>query len=200
MFSFFRTVFHYRVDFSPAVDETFVRRQLYKPFRKPIAEGGFGISIFDGHSIWMVARITEGIGAPPAVRVSTRDGDPTQYSLTIKMVGQLNPGDPGFIQIYNNITRACLRALKLAPMGRNYFDPRAEVILSQHRLKLWPGFVTTMRQHDRGILYCVELTHKVIRTEDVFSVMKRVRAEANQRGQDHKQAVAKEIVGSIVSF
>jgi len=57
-----------------------------------------------------------------------------------------------------------------------------------------------MRQHDAGLLYCVELTNKVIRMDSVWTFMRTARAQATQRNQDFKELIRKEIVGSIVSL
>jgi len=68
-----------------------------------------------------------------------------EHRTTIKLVAGLAPGEP---KLYNNANRACLIIRKLCSMGRNYFDPDAEVApaVSTYRLKLWPGFVNCVSQ------------------------------------------------------
>jgi len=133
-------MYHYRVDFTPVVDETKVRLKLMRQFR---GTDGFGNFIFDGHSLWKTSPLAENL----LTQVAKLEGDTTEHRITIKLVSGVAPGDPQYLQLYNNVTRACLRILKLCSMGRNYFDPNAEVVLPQYRLKLWPGFVTTVSQH-----------------------------------------------------
>ena len=46
---------------------------------------------------------------------------------------------------------------------RNYFDPKAAVTLAAHKLEIWPGYVTSIRQHEEQILLCCEVSCKVLR-------------------------------------
>ena len=90
--------------------------------------------------------------------------------------------------------------LGLSLMGRNYFDPSGRIVLAQHRLELWPGFVTTLREHDYGLIYCVEITHKVIRTDSVWDFIRQVRADFEHRnGLDYvKEEVLRQLKGTII--
>jgi len=98
------------------------------------------------------------------LEIMTRSqNEPMQIKL--RLVSIAKPGDLACIQIYNIMVRICFQLLELTLMGRNYFDHTSPIQMPQHRLSLWPGFVSTLRQHDAGMLYCVELTHKVIRMD-----------------------------------
>ena len=39
------------------------------------------------------------------------------------------------------------------------------------KLELWPGYITSIRQHERDILLCAEITHKVMRNETLLDVL-----------------------------
>jgi len=53
------------------------------------------------------------------------------------------------LQLYNNVTHACLRILKLCSMGRNYFDPNAEVALPPRSIaRICKNFESTVRIFD----------------------------------------------------
>jgi aubergine-like protein len=75
-------------------------------------------------------------------------------------------------------------------MNRNYFDPKAKVDLPEWKLELWPGYVTTMRQHEQNVLLCCETTSKIIRTDTVY-----VQLKAGARDRDR---VTKVLLGAIV--
>lgn len=36
---------------------------------------------------------------------------------------------------------------------------------------MWPGFSTSIRQHESDIMICAEVTHKVIRMESCYRAM-----------------------------
>lgn len=45
------------------------------------------------------------------------------------------------------------------------------------RLEIWPGYITSIRQHEEDILVCAEISHKVMRSETVLDVLNRIRNE-----------------------
>ena len=46
-------------------------------------------------------------------------------------------------------------------------------------MEIWPGYVTSIRQHENKILMCVEITHKVLRTDTVLDLYKTTRERPN---------------------
>ena len=66
-----------------------------------------------------------------------------------------------------------------------------------YKLELWPGFVTVMRKHENSPLLCVEVTHKVIRTETVLQYLSEFRQQFGMTDEMKKKAES-ELVGSIV--
>jgi len=40
-------------------------------------------------------------------------------------------------------------------------------------MELWPGYETSIRQHEKDILLSTEITHKVMRTETVYDILRR---------------------------
>ena len=39
------------------------------------------------------------------------------------------------------------------------------------KLELWPGYITSIRQHEHDILTCAEITHKVMRDETLLTIL-----------------------------
>ena len=58
--------------------------------------------------------------------------------------------------------------MQLELIRRDYYDPKAAIILKQHKLELWPGYVTSIRQHEEKILLCCEISHKILCTDTVL--------------------------------
>ena len=65
-----------------------------------------------------------------------------------------------------------MEALNLQLLGRNYFDPGAKILLSEYKLELWPGYVTSIRQHENELLMCCEISNKILRTDTVLDQVK----------------------------
>ena len=44
--------------------------------------------------------------------------------------------------------------MQLELIRRDYFDPKAAILLKQYKLELWPGYVTSIRQVPPCLLIC----------------------------------------------
>lgn len=62
------------------------------------------------------------------------------------------------------------------------------------KVEIWPGYITSIRQHEQDILLCAEITHKIMRVETVYDVLNRIRKEE----RDYKNAAEKALLGSTV--
>ena len=59
----------------------------------------------------------------------------------------------------------------LFQVGRYYYDPMERIAIDRYKLELWPGYMTSIRQHENELLLCVELTHKVMRQDTVHDLL-----------------------------
>ena len=78
---------------------------------------------------------------------------------------------------------------------RDYYDPKAKVEVKQYRLQIWPGYKTSIRQHEYGPLMCVDQGFKILRTDTALDQMK---IAFKQAGSNFKSAVSKLLLGQIV--
>lgn len=62
------------------------------------------------------------------------------------------------------------------------------------KLEIWPGYITSIRQHEEDILLCAEISHKVMRAETAYDIMKRIRAEE----RDSKTKITQALLGTTV--
>ena len=70
-----------------------------------------------------------------------------------------------------------------------------QVEIKEYKVELWPGYITSIRQHEDDILVCAEVSHKVMRVETVYEIIKRIQKES--KGSFKKDCI-KEIVGTVV--
>lgn len=61
-------------------------------------------------------------------------------------------------------------------------------------MQLWPGYVTSIRQHERDILVCAEITHKVMRMETINDILRNCLRVSN----DYKATFHKLVLGTTV--
>lgn len=66
--------------------------------------------------------------------------------------------------------------------------------MEEYGIELWPGYITSIRQHEQKILLCCEIAHKFMRRENVLKVL----MECAQREDNYKAKFNKLIIGCIV--
>lgn len=62
------------------------------------------------------------------------------------------------------------------------------------QLEIWPGYITSIRQHEEDILVCAEISHKVMRSETVYAIMKRINSEE----RNTKAKIEQTLLGTTV--
>lgn len=70
----------------------------------------------------------------------------------------------------------------------------SQTAIPEFQLELWPGYTTSIRQHEEDILVCAEITHKVMRMETIYDIMLRTRREE----RDFKKAFMERVLGTTV--
>jgi len=131
----------------------------------------------------------------------TRDnaGQPTgqndSYAVTIKFVRTCDTTEPIAFQLFNMLIKKCQGLLKLSLMGRHFYDGDQAIKIDNHKLEMWPGFVTSMRQQETEVLLNVDLSFKILRQDNVLSLMRDIRAESPQNFQ---QLCNEAIVGTVI--
>ncbi|XP_003708345.1 aubergine isoform X2 [Megachile rotundata] len=178
-------LYQYRVDFAPDEDRTVVRKGLLKLHKQKL-----GAYVFDGTVLYSSRRADD-----VEEFWSTRQSDGANVRITIRLVGELMRNDPQYLQFFNIIMRKCLDLLKLQLVGRDYFDARSKVEIQEFRLELWPGYLTSIRQHENDILMCAEVTHKVMRQQTVLDILN----DCYQRNsRSWKESFERQVTGLVV--
>jgi len=179
------TLLQYRVDFAPEEDRTFERKKLLKQHAATLKK-----YIFDGTVMYTPEKYSAG-GEPFTLTSKAEDG--TMFQITIRRVGELTSKDNLYLMFFNIMVRKVMEDLKLQLVNRDYYDKAAAVILKDWKLELWPGYVTSMRQHENDVMLCCEVSTKIIRTDTVMDQLM-----SCVRGQGGRQMAQKLLLGAIV--
>ena len=75
---------------------------------------------------------------------SVRDG--VMVSVTVELVKVLRYEE--CLHLLNLIFKRAMRRLNLKQVGRNTYDPSNSVRIPQHKLELWPGYVTAITRKE----------------------------------------------------
>ncbi|XP_037936960.1 protein piwi-like [Teleopsis dalmanni] len=127
--------------------------------------GGY---LYDGRDLFSNKKITEN---ESKYEVDAKDG--RKYTITIRYVGVLQMTEYQALHILNLILRRAMGTLNLQLVGRNFYDALAKINIKEFNLQLWPGYETSIRQHERGILLRAEIAHKAMRTETLYDILRR---------------------------
>ncbi|ALC39290.1 aub, partial [Drosophila busckii] len=185
------TIYQYRVDFEPDVDNTRLRRGLLSEHQNKL--GGY---LFDGTVLFCTVQFKENPNSPYVLEMLTQSRQGEKFTIKIKSVGTVEAADSQQLQVLNLILRRSMEGLKLQEVSRNFFDPQAKVILDKYRLELWPGYTTSIRQHEHDILLCAEITHKVMRTDSLLNVL----SICLQNCDDYRMGFKREVIGRLLFF
>ncbi|KAG4079046.1 hypothetical protein HA402_001701 [Bradysia odoriphaga] len=176
-------LYQYRVDFSPLIELQGFMNKLIRE-----QKANLGAFLFDGTVLFLGKKLHNDV---TEYMSKDRDDNPIQIKVKfVKLISMLN-GES--IQILNLILRRSMAALQLQLVGRNFFDALAKINVAQHRLQLWPGYETSVRQHETDILLCAQMTTKVMRTETVYEIMNKYWGQPN-----FKENVARAVLGMTV--
>ncbi|XP_037932145.1 protein aubergine-like [Teleopsis dalmanni] len=181
-------IHQYRVDFAPEVDLLHVRRGMIGQHKDL-----FGGYVFDGTLLFSTQNL-KSIMVNDVHEILTKDRAENTVQIKIKHVGIVESTDMQQMQVLNLILRRSMEGLKLQQLNRNFFDPVAKIRIENFRLEIWPGYITSIRQHELDVLMCAEIAHKVLRTDTIYNILTQLVKESS----DYQNAFKAEVIGMVV--
>lgn len=181
-------LYQYHVYFNPEVPSKGMRRSMLKEHTDILGS----IYMFDGMILFLPIRLEN-----EATEVfSVRKTDESRIMITIKFTNEIPPTDPTCLQLYNIIFKRILTQNKMRAIGRNYYNPEDAVKIPQHKLEVWPGFVTSILQFETSTMLIADVSHKILHGQTALDAM----YELFQRikGDAFKELCGKKLIGQIV--
>lgn len=62
-------------------------------------------------------------------------------------------------------------------------------------MEIWPGYQTSIRQHEYDILLCAEIAHKVMRIDTLYHILK----ECAKESKNYIDAFKREVIGMLMN-
>ncbi|XP_051508988.1 piwi-like protein 1 [Myxocyprinus asiaticus] len=180
-------LYQYHVDFMPPMESRRLRTALLFQHEETLGKA----HSFDGAILFLPNKLHN---TETVLCSETRQGEKVQ--ITVTLTNELPPSSPVCLQFYNILFKRILRMLNMQQIGRHYYNPDDPFNIPQHRLTIWPGFVTTILQYESSIMLCTDVSHKVLRSETVLDFMYSLRQQCGD--QRFPEVCTKELVGLII--
>ncbi|XP_025076463.1 piwi-like protein 1 [Pomacea canaliculata] len=149
----------------------------------------FNIRLFDGSILYMPTKLPN----EETVLFSTRKTDGKKIKLIVKFTKQL-PSEQ-CPHLYNILLRRVMHILQMCQVGRYYYNPSTPSNVPAHKLEVWPGYISAIKEHEGGLFLMLDSSHRVLRTETVLDMMSKLAQEKPSSFQDD---VIKNLLGCIV--
>ncbi|OCU01987.1 piwi-like protein 1 [Xenopus laevis] len=179
-------LYQYHIDYAPQMESRAMRSALLFQHEELIGKA----HAFDGSTLFLPKRLDK----VNEVFSQTRNGETVK--ITITLTNELPPTSPTCFQFYNIIFRRLLKMMNMKQIGRNYYNPNDQIEISTHGLTIYPGFTTSILQYESNIMLCIDVSHKVLRSETVLDYMYNV----HKKVESHKfhDICSKDLIGQIV--
>ncbi|XP_012234676.1 piwi-like protein Ago3 [Linepithema humile] len=178
-------LFEYEVKFTPDIDSRGLRRKLLNQHSVSLGR----TKTFDGMILFLPIKLPQNI----THYKSEHPMDGSEVTLTIIYKKEQSMSEN--VQFFNVLFNRVMRALELVRIGRQNFNPRGAHIMNQHRLEVWPGYVTAVNEYEGGLKLCLDAKHRVMRTDTIRDL---ITETARRSRNNFKDIVVKEIVGTSV--
>ena len=180
-------MYEYEVRFDPVVDSRDERFKLVNQLKEVFGP----TKTFDGVVLYLPHQLEENV----TYHTAKHPVDNSEVTLTVTLKHVKKLADTKSIQFYNTLFRRIMHTLKMVQMNKNFYDPTAGHMVPQHKLEIWPGYVTAVQEFEGGIMLCCDVSHKVLRTQTAHELMKDI---VNMKAPDTNAAVQKALLGAIV--
>ncbi|XP_021965267.2 piwi-like protein Ago3 [Folsomia candida] len=75
------------------------------------------------------------------------------------------------VHFYNILLRQVFRELGLIEMQRNFYDYKNIFQVPEHKLEIWPGFVTAVEVYQDGLMLNCDSSFRVLRTDTMLNAL-----------------------------
>ncbi|XP_049876482.1 piwi-like protein Ago3 [Pectinophora gossypiella] len=177
-------VFEYDVSYDPDQDYKSLRFKLLNEHNHYFKE-----KTFDGTTLYVPHKLPD----EATNLVSTNPFDNSKVNITIKFRRTRRLSE--MVHIYNVLFKHIMKDLQLVRFGRQFFNEHSAIQIPQHKLEVWPGYVTAVDEYEGGLMLTLDSTHRVLRTQSVLSLIKEA---AQTQGNNWKRIVSDQLLGCSV--
>lgn len=177
-------VFEYEVRFNPPVVTMGLRYKLLNQMKDVIGPA----KTFDGVTLYLPIKLEQIYTVATA---QDRDGNNYEVTVIFKRQKKLRE----CIHLYNVLFDRVMKILKYVRYNRKQFDPTKPMLIPQHKLEIWPGYVTAVDEYENGLMLCIDVSFRVLNTRTVLDLLKEAYASSRD---NYKANFEKAILGAVI--
>lgn len=180
-----RAIYEYSVKITPQMDSKpervrCIRSHQLKPLLGPIVD-------YDGGSR---VHLPFKLDAPVSTTTYEHRRTEELHEVAVKFQRVKRLGDKDCIPLYNTIFRRIMHTLKMVPMQRKFYQPGEATVVTEHKLEVWPGLVTSVDEYEGGLQLLCDVSHRVVRNSTALDVL----MDSRSRPEDIKKAMVGQVV------
>ncbi|XP_023340346.1 protein argonaute-3 isoform X2 [Eurytemora carolleeae] len=177
-------VYEYSVQFNPPMDNIREKKRHIRRFTDTIG----ATYKFDGATLWLPILLRK---LHNVFSITSESGEPVL--VTIRPVRRVELKNA--LHFFNVLFNKIMEILKFVEIKRNHYDPLAPMMVPQHKLEIWPGYVSRVHETDGGLMLICDTSFKVLRNEFAYDIIREV---TKRGGGNLKNTLEKVLVGQIV--
>lgn len=182
-------VFEYQVNYTPNLHSSAVRHRLLNQHRDQIGN----TKTFDGETLFLPIKLPK----EETHLISTNDNDNTKIKLTVIYKRKKKMSE--CIQFYNVLFKQIMKALEYVQFGKKLFDPTRPKLIPQHRLTIWPGYVTAVDEYHGGLMLLLDVSHRVLCDTTVMDLLRQIYISCKQNpSQNLMDTVKASLLNTVV--
>ncbi|XP_059617616.1 protein argonaute-3 [Phlebotomus argentipes] len=177
-------IFEYCVQFHPQVDSIHLRVKIIGQLQAEIGS----VFVFSGFNLFLPRRL-----APVSSFTTTLQA--TKETITVSMRLIKEKPEEELSPFLNNLFNRVMRELKFVRHKRRQFDPTKAKLVPQHKLEIWPGYITAVETFEGGLMLNLDVSHRRLSTMTVKELMTDI---YHRHPQDFHKKVKETIIGKII--
>lgn len=179
-----KAVWQYAISYQPEIDSKGMRRRLLFEHSDIVGK----VRAFDGAILYLPIQLEQKV----TLLTSIRPTDQAEVTVKVQLVKTLEPSS--CTHLYNVIFKRIMRILQMQQVGRHYYQPKLRIQIPQHRLEVWPGYITAIEEYSGGLMLHCDVSHKVLNYENVLETMQNISRNSSNGQSD----CLRELVGCVV--
>lgn len=178
----------YHVDFNPNIESIRLR---YTILRSEPARAIIGpVMHWTGTNLYLPMKLTKSVTEFQAAHPASDE------NVRVRLTFVKTPPISELLPFYNSLMHKVMNRLKYVIINRQHYSPIHKIPIEQHKLEVWPGWLTSIQRLDGGLKLSIDASFRVLRLETVRDILRDIKERS--RGSPFKEAAECALVGTII--